>query len=105
MLEFRNVSLSKGGNRILSDINTQFKAGQITAILGPNGSGKSSLIKLLNEKESSYEGDIFYQNQKYERFTFVSSISILLQQVTTPDYISVFFFIKYVLISNFGLFS
>jgi ATP-binding cassette subfamily B protein len=35
------------GRHILSDINMNFRHGQITAIVGENGSGKSTLIKLL----------------------------------------------------------
>ncbi|KWV93280.1 ABC transporter ATP-binding protein [Erythrobacter sp. YT30] len=43
-LTTENLSLSRGGKRVLSDITTTFQPGQITAIVGPNGAGKSSLL-------------------------------------------------------------
>ncbi|WOO87897.1 ABC transporter ATP-binding protein [Mollicutes bacterium LVI A0039] len=105
MLEFKQINLVRNDKVILNNINTKINANQITAIIGPNGSGKSSLIKLLNEKQKDFEGKIYYQDQAYERFAFVSDISILLQQVSTPDHITVYDFVKYGLIANFGMFS
>lgn len=105
MLEFKNVSYSQGSKDILEDINLSINKNNITAIIGPNGSGKSSLIKLLNEKESNYQGEIYYENKRYQRFEYVSDISILLQQVTMPKHISVYDTIAYGLIANHGMFS
>ena len=42
-----NVSLTRNGHSILSDVSCSFDKGQITTIIGPNGGGKTSLIKLI----------------------------------------------------------
>lgn len=105
MLSFKEVSFVIDDQQILTNINLTIAEQKITAIIGPNGSGKSSLINLLNAKQSSYEGQITYDNQPFQRYQFVSEISILQQQVTTPEHIRVYDFIKYGLIANFGMFS
>ncbi|WP_310596116.1 ABC transporter ATP-binding protein [Sphingomonas sp.] len=43
----RNLTLRLGGLTVLSEIDTAFRPGRVTAILGPNGAGKSSLLKTL----------------------------------------------------------
>ncbi|MEM7666627.1 MAG: ABC transporter ATP-binding protein [Pseudomonadota bacterium] len=39
-----NLSLTRGGNMVVSQVSTALSPGQITAICGPNGAGKSSLL-------------------------------------------------------------
>lgn len=44
-LSFENVSVMRGGRRVLDDVGAVLRPGRVTAILGPNGAGKSSLVK------------------------------------------------------------
>lgn len=44
---FKNVSVTAGGQTILTGINTQIEAGAHVAILGSSGAGKSTLVGLL----------------------------------------------------------
>jgi iron complex transport system ATP-binding protein len=46
-LELAHVSVARGDNVVLHDINLSVKAGEHIAILGPNGCGKSTLIKTI----------------------------------------------------------
>ncbi len=46
-LELRNVSVVRGGVRILDSVDLGIEAGESIAVIGPNGSGKTTLIKLL----------------------------------------------------------
>jgi iron complex transport system ATP-binding protein len=48
MVEFRDVAVWRGENRVLDGLTLDLPLGQSTAILGPNGSGKSTLLKLLS---------------------------------------------------------
>lgn len=47
LVEFKNVSFSYGGEKILQDISFKAKPGQTIAIVGPTGAGKSTLISLI----------------------------------------------------------
>ena len=48
LLEAIGLSRSFGANEVLTDINLQFHAGRVTAIIGENGAGKSTLMKILS---------------------------------------------------------
>jgi iron complex transport system ATP-binding protein len=50
LIEFRNVSVARGENLGLADINLSIASGEHVAILGPNGSGKSTLIKAVTRE-------------------------------------------------------
>ena len=46
-LSLENVSVARGDNVVLHDINLAVRKGEHIAILGPNGCGKSTLIKTI----------------------------------------------------------
>ncbi len=50
LLEFRNVTILRGGRAALRDLNLRVGAGEHLAILGPNGSGKSTLLKAITRE-------------------------------------------------------
>ena len=47
LLQFRNVSKSYFGNKVLSDVTFDVKKGEIHALIGENGAGKSTLMNIL----------------------------------------------------------
>jgi iron complex transport system ATP-binding protein len=50
LIEFEHVSVARGENIALHDINLKIAAGEHIAILGPNGCGKSTLIKTITRE-------------------------------------------------------
>ena len=50
LLEMKNVTVVRGGKKILDSVSLSIKPGEHVAIIGPNGSGKSSLIKTLTKE-------------------------------------------------------
>ncbi len=57
-LRFSDLTLSKGGRRILSGVEGCLRSGEVTAILGPNGAGKSSLLHCLAGLEPRMDGAV-----------------------------------------------
>ena len=67
LLSIDNLSLSIGGNRILTDINLNVKTNEIVALVGESGSGKSvtaqAVMGLLPKKQTQVEsGTIHFDN-------------------------------------------
>ena len=58
MLEIKNLDLSYGPNRILSNVSFKIPEGSILGVLGPNGAGKSSIIKVMAALVSPDKGEI-----------------------------------------------
>ena len=55
--KIENLSVTKGNNQILKDVNLHIHCGELTALIGPNGAGKSTLLKaMLGENE--YSGNL-----------------------------------------------
>lgn len=63
ILEVRDISLSFGGVRALSDVNFDVKQGELFSIIGPNGAGKTSLLNCISGRYQPQEGTIKFQGR------------------------------------------
>ncbi|MBV9746573.1 MAG: ATP-binding cassette domain-containing protein, partial [Acidobacteriia bacterium] len=50
LIHFENVSVQRGNQVILQNVDLSIAQGEHVAILGPNGSGKSTLIKVISRE-------------------------------------------------------
>ncbi len=57
LLEFENITVMKGGQKVLDSVSVTIREGENIAILGPNGAGKSSFIKTLTREYYPYAPD------------------------------------------------
>lgn len=57
-LSIRNLTLSRGGVPVLSDISLDVRASELLVVIGPSGSGKSSLLRCINRLNDIDSGAI-----------------------------------------------
>jgi len=61
--KIKNISVKRGSNQILRDVNLHIHCGELTSIIGLNGAGKSTLLKALLG-EIPHLGEIIYFETK-----------------------------------------
>lgn len=70
-LKVEDVSYSyknaAGEQVILKNVNAEFEAGRMYAIVGGSGSGKTTLLSLLSALDKLQEGDIKYNNKSLRK--------------------------------------
>jgi len=71
LLEFKGVSKTYAGNRVLKDVSFDIRAGEIHALLGENGAGKSTLMNILFgmpviHSTGGFEGEVRLDGEKIE---------------------------------------
>ncbi len=63
----KNLSLSFGGVRALSDSNLDIRDKEILAIIGPNGAGKTCLLNCINGFYKPQMGEIYFEGERITR--------------------------------------
>ncbi|MBA3520815.1 MAG: ABC transporter ATP-binding protein [Rhizobiales bacterium] len=67
LLDVRNVSLSFGGVKAISNVSFDIHRGEIRAIIGPNGAGKTSMLNVVNGYYKPQEGEITFRGKTRRR--------------------------------------
>lgn len=60
IVQFNNVTITQGGNEILSNFNFTVETGEFVYLIGKTGSGKSSLLKSLYAEIRPTAGDALF---------------------------------------------
>jgi branched-chain amino acid transport system ATP-binding protein len=63
LLDVRNISLSFGGVKAITDVSFDIAKGEIRAIIGPNGAGKTSLLNVINGFYHPQQGTITFKGE------------------------------------------
>ena len=64
VMELKNISLSFGGVKALTDISFDILQGEIRAIIGPNGAGKSSMLNVISGFYHPQQGEVWFKGEK-----------------------------------------
>ena len=82
-IQLFNLSKSYGSVNVLSDINLEFRPGEVHALLGANGAGKSTLLGCLSGAVLPTSGTISIDDVEFEGFApreaLEAGISIIYQ--------------------------
>jgi branched-chain amino acid transport system ATP-binding protein len=65
ILDVKNISLSFGGVKALTDISFDVREHEVRAIIGPNGAGKSSMLNCINGVYTPQVGDITFRGKTF----------------------------------------
>ena len=66
ILDVKNISLSFGGVKALTDISFDVREHEVRAIIGPNGAGKSSMLNCINGVYTPQQGSISFKGQTFD---------------------------------------
>ena len=69
VLEVKNISLSFGGVKAITDSSFSVLEHEIKAVIGPNGAGKSSLLNCINGIYQPQKGSIAFKGEVLEKIT------------------------------------
>ena len=58
MITVNNVSLDFSGQKLFSDVNLLFNAGNCYGVIGANGAGKSTFLKILSGELEPTTGSV-----------------------------------------------
>ncbi|MEQ1559484.1 MAG: ATP-binding cassette domain-containing protein [Methyloglobulus sp.] len=67
LVAVRNLSFSRGSNKIFKDVSMDFERGKITAIMGPSGTGKTTLLKLIGGQLQPAQGTVMVDGKNVHR--------------------------------------
>ena len=69
VLEVKNISLSFGGVKAITDSSFSVLKHEIKAIIGPNGAGKSSMLNCINGIYKPQEGTIAFKGEILDKIS------------------------------------
>ena len=67
MIKIEHLEKSFGERNAFQDINLQFAAGKVYALIGNSGCGKTTLLNILAKLESYEKGSISYRGQELKQ--------------------------------------
>ncbi len=76
MIRVVNLHKSFSGRKVLEDISVTFEPGKTNLIIGQSGSGKTVLLKSIVGLHEIEEGEIWYQDQLFNKLDFTSRKAI-----------------------------
>ena len=76
-LVLQNLRIDASSTFTLSDISTEFKAGELTGIIGPNGAGKSTLAKAMVGLVALSNGEILLNDTALNAISLQARATII----------------------------
>jgi simple sugar transport system ATP-binding protein len=68
LIQMKNITLSFGTFRALSDVSVDFDSGELVGLVGDNGAGKTTLIRILSGMYAPTSGEVYIDGKRITRF-------------------------------------
>src|SRR3981081_2453466 len=68
LISIRNVSLSYGNFRALSDVSVDCDEGELVGRVGDNGAGKTTLIRIISGINPPTSGEVYFDGERITKF-------------------------------------
>lgn len=66
LLEVKNLGMSFGGLKAVSDLSFNIKYNEIVGLIGPNGAGKTTVFNCITQFYKDKEGTVIFENKNDE---------------------------------------
>ncbi len=93
VLEMKEIFYAyEKGRPVLSNVNIEFEAGKMYAILGPSGSGKTTLLSLIGGLDTPQKGEILFDGENISQYGLAchrrDHVSLIFQSYNLIDYMT-----------------
>ncbi len=85
VLEMERVSVIRGHQQVLSDVDFRLRRGEFVVLLGANASGKTTLVKAALGLVPRAAGDAYLFGEHVERFRSWAKVGYVPQRVTAAS--------------------
>ena len=64
MLELKNIFVTFGGIKALTNVSFKVEKNNLFSIIGPNGAGKTTLLNVISGRYKVDSGELFFKEKK-----------------------------------------
>jgi iron complex transport system ATP-binding protein len=82
MIKASEISVIRGGRRLLDRISINLQPGCFSVVIGPNGAGKSTLLKVLAGEFVPHHGKVTYQDRPIRS---LSALELAAERAVLPQ--------------------
>jgi ABC-type transport system involved in cytochrome c biogenesis ATPase subunit len=86
MLELTDVTVRRGANRVVQQLNLTLRPGRVFWVVGPNGAGKTSLLRVMAGLDRPGAGSVHRRFGKEEALLYFQSEMSLPSATTVGDW-------------------
>lgn len=92
-IKLKHVNKRFGKQIIFKDVTLTFSSGKTIGLIGPNGIGKTTLLRMIFNLDSQYEGEIYFDEMInkniniFSRAYFMQDSNVLYPQLTAYDHL------------------